>query len=308
MFRFRVRLAPAILMVVTVLLGACGDDNGDDKERGITPDDASAALRVAHFDFPESELLAELYSQALTDDGVPVRRVTTTGPREILGPALLQGQLDLLPEYLGTATAYFGVGDSAAADDITAHDLRQRLEPLGLTALAPAPATNTNVFVVRAGEHGPRISDLAEAASTLRFGGPRECRDRPLCLAGLEEHYGLRFAEFVPMSSLAVTAEALRRGEIDVGLMFSTDAALTDEFVVLRDDLDLQPPENVIPIIRTDSLTRWGATTVEAALDGVSTALTTFELRALNRRVATGDDIAIVAAEWLSTHGLVDAG
>ncbi len=306
--RFRWFLAPAVLVVGTLLLGACGDDNGEDKERGITTDDASVALRVAHFDFAESELLAELYTQALADDGVPVRQITTTGPREILGPAILQGQLDLLPEYLGTATGYFGTGD-APDDPITLDDLQRRLEPDGLTALAPAPATNTNVFVVLADSGlGPRISDLADAAPTLRFGGLPECRDRPLCLAGLDEHYGLRFAEFVPLTSLAVTAEALRRDEIDVGLMFSTDAEITEEFVVLRDDLDLQPPENVVPVIRTDSLTRWGATTVRAALDGVSSALTTFELRALNRRVAAGDDIEVVAAEWLSSHSLVDAG
>jgi osmoprotectant transport system substrate-binding protein len=306
--RFRSIRLVAVFVTGTLLLGACGDDGGNEKERGINTDDASSALRVAHFDFPESSLLAELYAQALTANGVPTRRISTTGPREILGPALLQGQVDLLPEYLGTATAYFGAGDSPA-DPITLDDLQQRLEPSGLTALAAAPATNTNVFVVRATDGlGPRISDLADVASTLRFGGLPECRDRPLCLAGLEDRYELRFAEFVPFSSLAVTAEALRRDEIDVGLMFSTDAAITDDFLVLRDDLALQPPENVVPVLRTESLARWGETTVRAALDAVSRLLPTFELRTLNRRVADGDDIAVVAAEWLVDHGLAVAG
>jgi osmoprotectant transport system substrate-binding protein len=297
-----------VLVVAALLLGACGDESGEEKERGTTIDDASLALRVAHFDFAESSLLAELYAQALTDDGVPVRQIATTGPREILGPALLQGQVDLLPEYLGTATAYFGTGDSPSGP-ITLDDLQQRLEPSGLTALAPASATNTNVFVVRASSGlGPRISDLIDEAASLRFGGLPECRARPLCLAGLEGLYGLRFAEFVPLSSLAVTAEALRRDEIDVGLMFSTDAEITDDFIVLEDDLALQPAENVVPVIRTDSLARWGETTVGAALDAVSEALTTDELRTLNRRVADGDDLTVVAAEWLSANGLVDAG
>ena len=97
-----------------------------------------------------------------------------------------------------------------------------------------------------------------------------------------------------------ITAEALRRDEIDVGVMFSTDATLTDEFTVLEDDRDLQPAENIVPVIRTEALVRWGEAEIAAALDGVSIDLTTPELRELNRRAAF-DEIAAVAADWLAS-------
>ncbi len=71
--------------------------------------------------------------------------------------------------------------------------------------------------------------------------------------------------------------------------MYSTDAAVTDEFLVLADDKSLQPPENVVPVIRVDALERWGDSTIRDALDGVSLALDTESLRDLNRRVAAGE-------------------
>ena len=144
--------------------------------------------------------------------------------REVVAPALEQGHIDLVPEYLGTATECFGAPTDGMADLATA------LEAKGLEPLQPSPAQDVNVFVVTeetAGVHGlERISDLAEVASSFRFGGPVECPDRPLCLAGLQATYGLSFAEFVPNRTLAITAEALIREEIDVGVMFSTAAEL----------------------------------------------------------------------------------
>ena len=89
--------------------------------------------------------------------------------------------------------------------------------------------------------------------------------------------------------------------------MYSTDAAVTDEFLVLADDKSLQPPENVVPVIRVDALERWGESTVRAALDGVSMALDTESLRELNRRVAAGESHIDVAADWLVTVGLLES-
>jgi len=293
-------LATAAVLLLTAT--SCGDSGNDESREDATPDDAPSPLRVGGFDFPESELLAELYSQALESAGVEVDRLGVVGSREIVAPALEQDQLDLVPEYLGTATTYFSAGDMGEPKQaLTA--LRTALEPRGLVALEPARATNTNVFVVSADSGlGPRISDLAGDAPTLRFGGPPECRDRPLCFAGLRTVYGLEFAEFVTQPSLPITAEALRRDEIDVGLMFSTDAALTDEFLVLADDLSLQAAENIVPVIRREALDRWGDERINEALDPISAALTTDELRALNQRVAAGDGAPVVAAEWLADH------
>ena len=293
----------AALAVLLLVVGSCGRSDGDGQDEGTAVDDATDVLRVGMFNFAESALLAELYATALDGAGVPVRRVAVDGPREIMAPALLQGRLDLLPEYLGTASSYYG-DDPSEAPPITVELLREMLEPRGVTALTPSTAQNTNVFVVDADSGlGPDLSDLGPVAAGLRFGGLAECRDRPLCLVGLESTYGLRFAEFVPQPSVSITAEALRRDEIDVGLMFSTNPELTSEFIVLDDDQNLQPAENVVPVVRLDALERWGDSRVRTTLDAVSAALTTDELRTLNRR-ARREAPADVAREWLAERDL----
>ena len=279
-------------------LVACGES---DQSSAPTLDDG---IRIASFDFAESELLAELYAVLLEDAGVPVVRLGPIGPREVLAPALESGVVDLVPEYVGTASGYFG------ARPASVDALRDAAAPRGLTVLSPASAENVNVVVVtrETAEAGAyrQVSDLADMASTAVFGGPVECPERPLCLLGLRETYGLEFAEFVPQRSLAATAEALRRGEIDVGLMFSTAAELAaDEFVSLRDDRMLQPPENVVPIVRSAALDQWG-TAVPEALEQLSLQLTTAQLRLLNRAVADGRPSAAVAADWLTAVGLVE--
>ena len=285
--------------MVAIAFGGCGNDTSDHPTAVAAG--GAEALRIGHFDFPESALLAELYSQALTTAGVPNRIVDAPGTREVLGPALEQDRLDLVPEYLGTATRWYGQGETEQGR-ATPADLRAGLEPHGLAALEPAAAENTNVFAVRADSGlGPRLSDLAGVSTGLRFGGLAECPDRPLCLAGLGEVYGLTFGEFVPQPTVATTAEALSRGEIDIGLLFSTDAGVSGDLLVLDDDRHLQPPENIVPVIRTDALQRWDDATVRAALDAVSANLDTQTLRELNRRLAASGDRAGVASEWLAS-------
>lgn len=271
----------------------------------------SDGLRVASFDFDESRLLAELYAQVLEAAGVPVVRLGPVGPREIVAPALQLDRIDLVPEYLGTALQYAGSTESNPDSEAALAELNERLAPAGLVALEPSPAEDKNVIVVTTAtadaERLETISDLLPHVGGQRFGGPPECPDRPLCLAGLESVYGLRFAEFVPQRSLAFTAEALRRGEIDVGLMFSTAAELeAPDLVELIDDRQLQPAENIVPLARAEALDRWGPDVINA-LDAVSALLTTRELRALNVRVADRVPVADAARDWLTEHRLLDS-
>ncbi len=287
-------LAACALVFVGV---GCGGDGTDDTPGGD-------ALKIASFEFTESELVAELYAQLLDDAGVPVERVGPVGPREIVAPALQQGVIDLVPEYLGTAATHYGAEQPDEAG------LTDALGPLDLVALTPAEAEDVNVVVVNASTARDlqleTISDLAPIASLMSFGGPVECPERPLCLIGLRETYGLEFADFVPQRSLSVTAEALRRDEIDAGMLFSTAAELArDEFAVLVDDRGLQPPENLVPIVGRDAFERWGDRIVPP-LDELASTLTTASLRAMNARVNGGRPVAEVAASWLDGVGLLE--
>jgi len=288
-------------------VAACGGDSEEPPTPAALGDDA---ITVASFDFAESELLAEIYGQALEARGYRVERALRLGPRELVAPALVSGLIEFVPEYAGTALQFLGLGSAEPSAEVSAtHEaLAEVLEGTDLVALDPAPAQDANAVVVThelARRHGlESISDLVGIESELAFGGPPECPERPLCLAGLEQVYMLTFGEFVPLDAGGpLTRQALESGQIDAAIMFTSDPTV-DRFVVLEDDRGLQPAENVTPLVHADVVARWGSDLVDL-VDGVSAVLTTDELRALNAEVASGRARpADAAAAWLRTHEL----
>jgi osmoprotectant transport system substrate-binding protein len=148
-----------------------------------------------------------------------------------------------------------------------------------------------------------KISDLA-AHTDLVFGGPPECPEREFCLIGLESVYGLSFAEFKPLDvGGALTVAALERDEIQVALLFTSDGVIAAKgFVLLEDDLRLQPAENLIPVIRQEIVAFYGDS-LTSALNAVSAELTTAELSEMNRRIGIdGEDTERVAADWIAEN------
>ena len=298
-----------LAVLVGVAVVGCGSAGTPATTVDALGDDA---ITVASFDFSESEVLAELYSQALEAGGFPVERSYQLGSREVVLPALRRGLVELVPEYAGSALAFVSLGRRPAEVDVEAAHrvLVEQLEGTPVRALEPSPAANTNEFVVtratagRAGLH--RLSDLGRTSRSLTFGGPPECASRPLCLQGLERRYGVRFEEVLTLDVAgAVTRQALRNGDVDVALLFSTDPELLGgELVALEDDRGLQPAENVTPLVRQEVLDRWGPSVVDL-LDQVSSRLTTEELRTMNAAVARGDgNVRRIAADWRRTEGL----
>lgn len=254
--------------------------------------DREGAVVVASFNFPESELLAEIYAAVLENEGIDVERQLRLGPREIVGPALLQGHVDIVPEYVGSALP-------ALADPGS-----------GIRLLTPAPAQNQNALVVTRGTADrlgiATLSDLVSHAAGLTLGGPPECPDREYCLRGLTRVYGMTFAEFVALDGASRSHRALQEGVVDVAVMFTTDGHLAmQDLVTLEDDRHLQPPENVVPAVRSDVVDRHGERVVEA-IDRVSERLTTTSLRLLNWRVSVAGRAPQSEAEgWLIRQGLL---
>jgi osmoprotectant transport system substrate-binding protein len=270
------------------------------------------AVVIAAFDFPESQLLVELYGQVLEGAGVPVHRELGLGTREFVQPALQQGLVDLVPEYGGSALTFVTLGavEPTADEERTHQELVRALEGRGITVLPASPAQDRNGLAVTgatAAEFGLRtISDLEPHAADMVFGGPPECADRPLCLPGFEDIYRLKFSEFLPLDAGGpLTLQALRSNTVDAAVVFTSDGvAERDGLVILEDDLHLQPAENVTPLVRTETLRRFGPSMTEA-LNAVSAALTTEELRAMNAEIAVdGRTPAAVAADWLRREGL----
>jgi osmoprotectant transport system substrate-binding protein len=277
-------------------------------------DERSEAVVVGAFNFSESRILAEIYAEALRDAGADAEVLDEVASREIMEPALEQSQVDVVPEYLGTALTFL-VGDAPAAGTTVAEAhgaLDAAFEERGIQVMEPSPGENRNEIVVTqafATEHSLEdISDLARVDQEAAFGGPAECLSRPLCMVGLESRYELTFREFKTLDSGGpATLAALTGGEVDVALLFTTNPHITTKgLVVLEDDRHLQPPENVVPVVRADTAKAVGPLALDA-LDRVSGRLSNEALRRLNGLVEIdGMTPAAAARSWLESEDLLE--
>ncbi len=294
------RAAPTVVLVLLALLAGC---------TGAAPEPAPAgqgeALRLASYDFRENQVLVEVYAEAARRAGIPVVVQHDAGTREVLAPALAQGVVDVLVDYLGTALGF--ADPDAVQEQRTPAELHaalgSALSSHGVVVLRPAGAEDKNGFAVTEAfvrRHDvTSLSGIAPLAADLRFGGPPECPERPFCLPGLRRVYGLEFGEVLAMPSRAATADALVSGQIDVGLLETTDARLAGtSLLLLADDRGLQPRENVVPLVRTAALERWGDR-LRTAFDDVSAELTTGDVVRLNRALELqGLTPREAAAQW----------
>jgi osmoprotectant transport system substrate-binding protein len=267
---------------------------------------------VASFNFSESVLLADIYGQALEQAGIPVRMELDLGPREQVLPAVHQGLVDVVPEYLGSLLEAL-VPDAQRRGAPAAEErarLVQALRPWKVSVLPEAPAEDQNGLVVTtalAKRYGlSTISQLAPVAPRLALGAPAECPDRPFCLLGLRSVYGLRFARFQPFDEESQRITALEEQVVDVAVLDTTDGELaTGNFVVLADDRHLQPADNIAPIVADRAISDYGAR-LTGALDAVSAELSSSGLSFLDWRVdVAGKDPAAEAHGWLVREGLV---
>ncbi len=123
-----------------LIAAACG--SGDD---GGTIEGPTITIGSANFS--ENALVAEIYAQALESEGYQVERKLNIGSREIYAPALEAGELDLIPEYIGTMLTY--LGGTPSPDSAETHAaLQEAWESKGIEVLDFAPAQDKNGFVV----------------------------------------------------------------------------------------------------------------------------------------------------------------
>jgi osmoprotectant transport system substrate-binding protein len=269
-------------------------------------------VKVASFNFDESEILQELYAQVLEGNGYTIERHPRLGTREIVEPALESGQIDLIPEYLATAEAFVNKTASKATSDpsATLQSLQAYFTPKNITVLDYAQAVDTNGFVMTKTNadknKATKLSDLQPVAGQLVLGGPPECPQRPFCLQGLMNTYGLNFKDFKPLDAGGpLTVAALDSGDIDVGLLFTTDPNITlKNYTLLEDDKHLQLADNVAPVVRNQILAQ-GAD-ARTLLNSVTSKLTTADLTDMNKQVGIDHkDASAVAKAYLQSKGLV---
>jgi osmoprotectant transport system substrate-binding protein len=268
---------------------------------------ASGSVVVGSANFPESELLAEVYALALQDKGVKATTKLNIGSREVYYPQVVKGAITIFPEYNG-ALLSGEVDPSSTAKTTAAVDaaLAAKL-PSSLEILNPAPAQDSDSMTVTAATaakyHLKTIADLKSHASGWVLGAPSEFKTRPDGIAGLKANYGLTFKSFDPLDeSGPITLAALTSGKVQVADVFTTTPQIiSDHLVSLADPKFNFAAQNVTPLVYKADLTP----TITATLNAVSAKLTTAALLQMDNAVITDKaNYNTVAAGFLTAAGL----
>ncbi len=294
-----------VLAIATLVIAACGGGAG-------APSADKPAIRIGSTNFSEQLIVGELYAQVLEAGGYKVERKFNLGAREVVIPALESGQIDLEVDYLATLLAFLDKTAKGSTDAATtAKTLDEKLKAKNLVQFDFAPAVDQNGIVVTKDTatrlNLKKISDLTAVAKDLTFGGPPECPNREFCAQGLEKVYGIKFKSFKPLDvGGPLTVTALEGKQIDVALLFTSDAIIAVKgFVLLEDDKKLQLSDNVVPILRKDIADK-GGSDLRTRVNDVSKKLTTAELTDLNKQVGVDKkDPKDVARDWLKKQGLL---
>lgn len=263
-----------------------------------------AAIHVGSKNFTESFVIAEIYAQSLEAAGMRVERLFNLGSTQIAIAAMERGNIDLYPEYTGTALIdvlhLAPIANPRAAYAVVSNAFRKRY---GIVWLAPSPMNDSQALAttreIAARYRLATLSDVARAAPELRFATIQEFLARPDGLPGLQRFYGgFRFRD-VRTYDIALKYRALLDGKADVASAFSTDGAIaTDSLVVLRDDRHFWSAYNVAPVVRAATLAARPG--IAHVLDRVSPKITDRAAQAMNAAVEnTQADPADVAAEFL---------
>jgi osmoprotectant transport system substrate-binding protein len=281
-----------IIALLTLLAAACG---------------RPARVVVGSKNFSEQVLLGEILAQQIERrTGLPVERKLNLGGTMLAQEALAKGDLDLYPEYTGTAlTAVLKqppMSDRAAALAAVRSAYRERW---GLEWLAPLGFNDTFAMIVR-GEtaRAGNLRTLSEAAASQawRLGIGYEFQQRPDGLAGLVKAYGLRMAGDPVTMDLGLLYQALGARKVDLIAANSTDGLISAlDVKVLDDDRHYFPPYECAVVVREASLQRYPK--LRAALEELSGKLSDDTMRRLNYQVdGKHRAVAEVAAEFLRSY------
>ena len=313
------RMAASALAISTVMLSAAcagddlaSDDTGSDSSGGGD----KGAVKISGQDFGEVQIVASMYEQLLDAEGYDAS-VQLVGTRDVyMGAGQFPESIQLVPEYVGGIVDYLNVtGNGADAEPLTTPDADESvsaaadlLEAKGVTLLDPSAAIDTNAFFVTQefseAEGVTKLSDL-EGMSVV-VAAAEDCADRTDCGKGLTDDYGIDVTEFLPLGfASADVFKSVADDESQLGLTSTTDGTLESQgMVLLEDDKQIQPAQNLIPAVSSEWLADNGD--VEGILNDLMAALTTEKLTELNGQVsvdrAKPED---VAKEFLESEGLL---
>jgi osmoprotectant transport system substrate-binding protein len=291
-----VKRRSALGLLAVAPLAACGFDRD--------------TTRVGSKNFTESLLLGELYAQLLEDHGLRIHRRLDLGGTDIAMSALQRGQIDLYPEYTGTALLVVLHAPLQGSPAQTfAYVKREYERRYGLSWLAPAPMNDSEALATTkavAARFGLRtLSDVAAKAPQLRLGAVPEFVKRPDGLPGLKRVYGGFAFKEIRLVDFGLKYQALLAGDVDIVVAFGTDGAIVaDDLVVMQDDKHLFPPYQVAPVVRTSVLAARPA--IADRLNRLAPLLTDGVMQGLNNQIdgSAKREPADVAHDFIQAHGL----
>ena len=174
----RATVHAAVWLTTVCLIAACSSSDPLGAEIR-----SPKSIVVGSGDFPESEIVAEIYAQALQANGFETGRRMGIGSRETYIPALKDHSIDLVPEYIGNLLLYFAPDSTATMLDAVELELYKKL-PGDLSILTPSPASDTDTVTVTGGTASAwnlkTIADLAAALAGREIRGALGVREPPV--------------------------------------------------------------------------------------------------------------------------------
>ncbi len=314
--RARALLAALAALALALGIAACGggsdststeasEEGGSGAAIASNPENAKVSLTVGSKNFPEQEILGEIYAQALTAAGYKVKSALNLGSETVALKAVKSGQISGYPEYASTAlTSFFGLEPEEVPSDATEawEKANEEFEKEGLEAFEPTPFASANAVGTlkkTAEKYGlENVSDLEGVSEKLSLYGSPECRQRIDCLAGLEKLYGLKFKSFTPVD-ISLRYTVLEKGQADLSILFTTDPQLSaekDKFVILEDDKHVFPAGNII-FVTKKSVAEEAGPDYEKTILQVQEGLTLKVMQELDARVELEKETPAAAAK-----------
>lgn len=297
-------------LITALTLTACGGGDSDDNPlTGSSGGGGGKSVVVGSANFPENQLLAEIYSQALEDKGLKVTRKFDIGAREVYYDQVVKGGIGVFPEYNGALLSVAVDQNSTATgtEEINA-ELKEKL-PSSVEILDSSQAEDKDSVTVTAETAAKynlkTLADLKPVAGDMTLGAGSEFKTRAQGVVGLRKVYGVEFGKFQPLDGGAQTTlvKLLKDNEVQAANLYTTDPAIVaDKLVVLEDPENLFSSQNVTPLVYKDAVND----TAKEALNAVSAKLTTQDLLDMMKKLVNDkEDADTVAEEWLTKAGLV---
>ena len=272
---------------------------------------AAQTVKIGSKNFTEQFIIAEIYAAALENGGFKVERKINLGGTLIAQKAIEAGEIDLYPEYTGTALVAVLKAPVKSNPQEVFEEVKAYYEKnFGLTWLKPANINNGYAILVRpetaAKYQLKTLADLGGGPSKqLIMGAGPEFLDRQDGLPGLKAVYGIEFKEFKQFAKIGLRYDALTAKQIDVANGFATDWQIAEQkLAVLEDTKSLFPPYYLAPVIREQTLK--ANPKIADILEKVDAALDNATMRELNTKVERDkDEPKDVAIAFLKSKGLI---